>query len=46
MIPVFKEDTIAAIATPQGIGALGIIRVSGYDAIEKVKLRAVLLTME
>lgn len=27
------EDTIAAIATPPGIGALGVIRVSGKDAV-------------
>jgi tRNA modification GTPase len=27
------DDTIAALATPQGIGALGVIRVSGKDAI-------------
>ncbi len=33
MIPAFNPDTIAAIATPQGIGALGIIRISGPDAI-------------
>ena len=28
------EDTIVAIATPQGIGAIGIIRLSGTKAIE------------
>lgn len=28
------EDTIAAIATPQGAGGLGVIRISGPDAIE------------
>ena len=27
------DDTIAALATPQGIGAIGVIRVSGKDAI-------------
>lgn len=27
------DDTIAALATPQGVGALGVIRVSGKDAI-------------
>ena len=27
------NDTITALATPQGIGALGIIRVSGKNAI-------------
>lgn len=30
------DDTIAAIATPSGIGALGIIKVSGKEAIEWV----------
>jgi len=28
------EDTIVALATPQGLGALGIIRLSGKSAIE------------
>ena len=28
------EDTIAAIATPQGSGGLGVIRISGPNAIE------------
>lgn len=28
------EDTICAIATPPGVGALGIIRVSGVESIE------------
>jgi tRNA modification GTPase len=27
------DDTIVAIATPQGIGAIGVIRLSGYNAI-------------
>ena len=27
------EETIAAIATPLGVGAISIIRVSGKDAI-------------
>ena len=27
------DDTIVAIATPQGIGAIGVIRLSGKDAI-------------
>jgi tRNA modification GTPase len=27
------DDTIVALATPQGIGAIGIVRVSGKDAI-------------
>lgn len=30
------DDTIAAIATPQGIGAIGVIRISGSRAIEVV----------
>ena len=30
------EDTIAAISTPLGVGAIGIIRVSGTDAIKIV----------
>lgn len=30
------EDTIAAIATAPGVGAISIIRVSGQEAIEKV----------
>ena len=28
-----KQDTICALATANGIGAIGIIRVSGEDAI-------------
>src|ERR1700721_4841542 len=35
MLPGLRKDTIAAIATPPGIGALAIIRISGADAIEK-----------
>jgi len=35
MPPSLRNDSIAAIATPQGIGALGIIRISGHNAIEK-----------
>lgn len=31
-----REDTIAAIATPAGIGGVGIIRVSGKDALKIV----------
>jgi len=31
-----EADTIAAIATPSGVGGVGIIRVSGSDAIELV----------
>ena len=30
------EDTIAAISTPVGIGGIGIIRVSGKDAVSIV----------
>jgi tRNA modification GTPase len=30
------DDTIAALATPQGVGAIGVIRVSGTKAIEAV----------
>jgi tRNA modification GTPase len=30
------DDTIVALATPQGIGAIGVIRVSGKHAIEYV----------
>lgn len=33
---MFQQDTIVAIATPQGSGALGLIRVSGLQAIEVV----------
>lgn len=29
---MYKNDTIAAISTPQGIGGVGIIRISGEDA--------------
>src|SRR5690606_1877935 len=28
-----KEDTIIALATPQGVGAIAVIRLSGRDAI-------------
>ncbi len=31
-----REDTIAALATPPGIGALGIIRVSGAESHQQV----------
>lgn len=30
----FQEDTIVALATPNGIGAIGVIRLSGPDAIK------------
>jgi len=33
MIPNTNEDTIVAIATPPGIGAIGVIRLSGNRAI-------------
>lgn len=29
----FSQDTIVAITTPQGLGAIGMIRVSGADAV-------------
>ncbi|NVJ87603.1 MAG: tRNA uridine-5-carboxymethylaminomethyl(34) synthesis GTPase MnmE [Algoriphagus sp.] len=29
-----KEDTIVALATPQGVGAIAVIRLSGKDAIK------------
>lgn len=29
-----KEDTIIALATPQGVGAIAVIRLSGKDAIQ------------
>lgn len=32
----FKEDTIVALATPPGIGAISVIRVSGDRAIDSV----------
>ena len=31
--PIYKSDTIIALATPSGIGAIGVIRLSGSDAI-------------
>ncbi len=33
---MYHDDTITALATPVGVGALHIIRVSGKDAIEQV----------
>ncbi|KND62547.1 tRNA uridine-5-carboxymethylaminomethyl(34) synthesis GTPase MnmE [Candidatus Phytoplasma phoenicium] len=33
---MFKEDTIAAIATPLGTGSISVIRISGNQAIENV----------
>jgi len=32
-----QEDTIAAIATPSGVGGIGVIRVSGRDAFSLVQ---------
>lgn len=32
----FKEDTITAIITPPGVGAISVIRVSGKDSISAV----------
>src|SRR5229473_806847 len=34
--PAMQNDTIAAIATPPGIGGIGIIRISGPDAFATV----------
>lgn len=38
MISAHSQDTIAAIATPPGVGALGIIRVSGPEAIARTNV--------
>jgi tRNA modification GTPase len=35
--PSMQNDTIAAIATPPGIGGIGVIRVSGADAFAAVR---------
>ncbi|MFC2139991.1 tRNA uridine-5-carboxymethylaminomethyl(34) synthesis GTPase MnmE, partial [Bacteroidota bacterium] len=38
-MPIMNEDTITAIATPAGVGAVSIIRVSGsksFDAVDKI----------
>ncbi len=37
MRDIFSQDTIAAIATPIGRGAIGIIRISGKDALAILK---------
>ena len=37
------QDTIVALATPAGSGAIGIIRLSGSDAISIVNLSRILL---
>ncbi|MEJ7692197.1 tRNA uridine-5-carboxymethylaminomethyl(34) synthesis GTPase MnmE [Daejeonella sp.] len=34
--PLYNSDTIIALATPSGIGAIGMIRLSGPDAISLV----------
>ncbi len=34
--PVYNSDTIIALATPSGIGAIGVIRLSGPEAISLV----------
>ena len=34
--PIYNNDTIIALATPSGIGAIGVIRLSGPDAISLV----------
>jgi tRNA modification GTPase len=34
--PQYQSDTIIALATPSGIGAIGVIRLSGPDAISLV----------
>jgi tRNA modification GTPase len=34
--PLYQSDTIIALATPSGIGAIGVIRLSGPDAISLV----------
>jgi len=31
------NDTIAAIATPPGIGAIGVLRLSGNDAFDIIQ---------
>ena len=36
MKKLFAEDTIAALATPPGKGAISVVRVSGPDAIYSV----------
>ncbi len=33
----YQQDTIIALATPQGMGAIAIIRLTGPDAIQKVQ---------
>ncbi len=36
MNPLYNSDTIIALATPSGIGAIGVIRLSGPEAISLV----------
>ena len=31
-VPMMREDTIAAVATPAGEGGIGIVRISGAEA--------------
>ena len=35
---MLSDGTIIALATPQGIGAIGMIRISGFQALEKTQL--------
>ena len=37
-VTMYEQTTIAAIATPPGEGGIGIIRISGEDALEIVFL--------
>ena len=37
---MYIDDTIAAIATPPGIGGVGIIRVSGKDSFPIVNSKS------
>ncbi len=39
MVMIYEQDTIAAIATPLGVGGVGIVRVSGsssFDIVQKI----------
>ena len=33
---MYQRDTIAAIATPAGMGGIGIIKISGPDALHTI----------
>ena len=35
---MLSEGTIVALATPQGSGAIGVIRISGAEAFEKTQV--------